>query len=91
MMLAARRFVVSGRVQGVGFRFFVKESADREGLHGWVQNLPDGEVEALVEGDADALDRLEGTLRRGPASARVTSVRTEPETPSRNVRGFQIR
>jgi acylphosphatase len=46
--VVARRFLVSGRVQGVGFRWFVKQTAEREGVTGWVRNLHDGRVEALV-------------------------------------------
>jgi acylphosphatase len=90
-MSPARRFVVSGRVQGVGFRYFVQHAASRDGLRGWVRNLPDGQVEAVAEGDAAALDRLEATLRRGPASARVARVFTEPDTPSGEARDFEIR
>ena len=93
MMLAARRFIVSGRVQGVGFRFFVKEAARREDLRGWVQNLPDGQVEVCAEGDVEALDRLEERLRRGPASARVARVFSEPLEPAGRARdgSFEIR
>ena len=72
----ARRYLVSGRVQGVGFRFFADAVAQREGLHGWVRNLPDGRVEALAEGEADALDRFERasvTARRARASSAWTS------------------
>ena len=90
-MFAARRFVVSGRVQGVGCRYFVKDEAGREGLYGWVRNLHDGRVEAVVEGDSEALDRLEARLRRGPASAHVAGVVSEPEPPSGRVTGFEIR
>ena len=64
-MRIARRFVISGRVQGVGFRWFTKNVAVREGVTGFVRNLPDGRVEALVEGDADAVTRVERLLRRG--------------------------
>ena len=66
-MRVARRFVISGRVQGVGFRWFTQETADREGVTGWVRNLPDGRVEALVEGDDEAVTRVERALRAGPA------------------------
>ena len=52
-MRVARRYVVSGRVQGVGFRYFTQDTALHEGVTGWVRNLPDGRVEALVEGDVD--------------------------------------
>ena len=67
----ARRFLVSGRVQGVGFRWFVQDAAIREGLTGWVRNLADGRVEALVEGPSEAVGRLEAVVREGPRLARV--------------------
>src|SRR5262249_26186674 len=70
----ARRFLVSGHVQGVGFRWFAENQAAREGLHGWVRNLPDGRVEAAAEGDAEALERFERALRHGPPAARVDDV-----------------
>ena len=70
-MRIARRFVISGRVQGVGFRWFVRDAAMREGVAGWVMNLPDGRVEAFVEGDAEAVTRVERALRSGPPGARV--------------------
>ena len=68
-MLVARRFVISGRVQGVGFRYFTQEWALREGVTGWVRNLPDGRVEAHVE----------GALRSGPRGARVQTVTVDAE------------
>ena len=80
-MLVARRFLVSGRVQGVGFRFFTQEAAAVEGLSGWVRNLPGGAVEVLAEGDAEAVDRFALKLARGPALARVDKVETAEETP----------
>jgi acylphosphatase len=73
-MKIARRFVVSGRVQGVGFRWFTLEAARREGAMGWVRNLPDGRVEALLEGDAEAITRVERAIRSGPRGARVEQV-----------------
>ena len=73
-MLAARRFLVSGRVQGVGFRFFVHEAALREGVCGWVKNRPDGRVEVLAQGPHEAVQRFEDAVRRGPPSARVDAV-----------------
>jgi acylphosphatase len=75
-MLVARRFLVSGRVQGVGFRYFTHAAAVREGVTGWVRNLDDGRVEALVEGDVPAVDRVEQAIRIGPPGARVDSVTT---------------
>jgi len=90
-MLVARRFVVSGRVQGVGFRYFVLEAAQVEGVHGWVRNLPGGSVEISAEGDAEAVERLERRIRRGPPAARVEDVRVDDEVPSGRATGFQVR
>ena len=89
-MLVARRLVISGRVQGVGFRFFVEDAARHEGVSGWVRNLPDGRVEVVVEGDRDAVDRMEGKIRRGPSAARIERVDTESETPTGRVGEFRI-
>ena len=73
-MRVARRLLVSGRVQGVGFRWFTHDAAHARGRHGWVRNLPDGRVEAFVEGEAEAVQRVERAIRRGPAGARVDDV-----------------
>jgi acylphosphatase len=89
-MLVARRIVVSGRVQGVGFRYFVHEAATVEGASGWVRNRPDGSVELLLEGDRDAIDRLERRVRRGPAAARVEAVTVEDAMPSGRTAPFEI-
>ncbi|HYK81905.1 MAG TPA: acylphosphatase [Gemmatimonadales bacterium] len=72
--MKAARFVVHGRVQGVGFRWFVWKTADRLGLGGMAQNLPDGSVEVVAHGPAHALDELALALGRGPAMARVDRV-----------------
>jgi acylphosphatase len=90
-MLVARRFLISGRVQGVGFRYFVEARAVAEGLHGWVRNLPDGRVEALLEGDQDAVDRVESALWLGPSGAAVDDIQMEQTTPSGRATGFAIR
>ena len=76
-MRVARRFLVSGRVTGVGFRYFTQDVARREGLTGVVRNLPDGRVETIAEGDDASLTRLEIALRRGPSHARVEQVEVE--------------
>ena len=89
-MRVARRFVISGRVQGVGFRWFTHEAAQREGLTGWVRNLPDGRVEAFAEGEADALTRFEGAVRRGPGGARVQTVTVDTDDPSGAYKDFSI-
>jgi acylphosphatase len=73
-MRVARRFVVSGRVQGVGFRYFAADAARREGLSGAVRNLEDGTVEALAQGEAESVERFERALRRArPAPVSNTS------------------
>ena len=88
-MRVARRFVISGRVQGVGFRWFTLDTAAREGVTGWVRNLPDGRVEALVEGDQESVTRVERALRSGPRGARVEKVQVDDEEPG-GYRSFTI-
>lgn len=90
-VVIARHFLIGGRVQGVGFRFFTEDAAAREGLHGWARNLPDGRVEAYVEGDRDAVERFERAIRRGPSGARVEAVEVVAAAPSGHASGFSIR
>ena len=71
------RVVVEGRVQGVGFRWFVRQEARRLGVAGWVRNRPDGTVELLAGGEASAVQRLLDHVRVGPDSAEVAAVRDE--------------
>jgi acylphosphatase len=78
-------------VQRVGFRWFAIETAGREGVTGWVQNLPDGHVEMLAEGEAEAIERFERAVRRGPASARVDAVETDILAPTGRYHGFSSR
>lgn len=72
--MTIRRWLVRGRVQGVGFRWFVWREAERLGLGGFARNLRDGTVEVVSQGPDDALDRLEQALRRGPSGAVVDAV-----------------
>jgi acylphosphatase len=81
-MRVARRFVVNGRVHGVGFRYFTQEAALREGVTGWVRNLLDGGVEAYAEGEIEAVTRLERAIRSGPRGARVDRVYVDIEDPT---------
>jgi acylphosphatase len=90
-MRIARRYLITGHVHGVGFRFFIESQAAIEGLNGWARNLHDGSVEVLFEGDAESVDRAEAKLRRGPAAARVEDVRVEDVPPSGRTTGFMIR
>lgn len=73
-MSPARRFIVRGLVQGVGYRWFVARHARALGLGGSARNLADGSVEVIACGRADDIDTLEGALRRGPEFATVSSV-----------------
>jgi acylphosphatase len=90
-MRVARRFLISGRVQGVGFRFFAAAAARREGVHGWVRNLPDGRVEAAAEGESAAVERFERAVRQGPRGARVEDVEVDDDLPAGRETGFDIR
>ena len=83
--------MISGRVQGVGFRYFTQNAAAREGVAGWVQNLPDGRVEAFVEGDEDAVTRVERALRSGPPGARVENVHVQDEEAAGTLKTFRIK
>jgi acylphosphatase len=89
-MRVARRFVIHGRVQGVGFRWFVQHAAAREGVTGYVRNLPDGTVESYAEGEAEALTRFERAMRSGPPGARVKNVNVMTEDPSGGYKDFSI-
>jgi acylphosphatase len=89
-MRMARRFLVSGRVTGVGFRYFAQDAARREGLIGLVRNLPDGRVEAIAEGDDESLTRFEIALRRGPARARVEHFEVESLPVTGTYLGFSV-
>jgi acylphosphatase len=90
-MRVARRYIISGRVQGVGFRYFTQAAAAREGVRGWVENLPDGRVAIGAEADPGALERFERDIRRGPPGARVEHVETVPATPDEHNTDFSIR
>lgn len=89
-MRLGRHYVVSGRVQGVGFRFFTRAAALREGIHGWIRNVPGG-VEIMAEGDAEALDRFEQVVRHGPPAARVEQVEVTDIGASGRDIGFEVR
>ena len=76
----ARRFFVSGRVQGVGYRIFAQRAAEELGLSGYVRNRHDGRVEVFAMGTAEKLRQLGKELEKGPMMARVTDVNEEPAT-----------
>jgi acylphosphatase len=80
-MTVRRRVVVTGRVQGVGFRYSVAERARMLGVRGWVRNLPSGQVEAAFEGEPDAVEAMVAFCRRGPPGASVRDLRSVSEPP----------
>lgn len=85
------RAVVSGRVQGVFFRAYTQEAAIRYGVKGWVRNLPDGSVEALVSGESEQVDRMIGWLHTGSPSSLVSRVTLEETEPDEQFASFEIR
>ncbi|HYL10361.1 MAG TPA: acylphosphatase [Candidatus Acidoferrales bacterium] len=87
----AKRFFVSGRVQGVGFRFFAERVAEKLALAGYVRNLRDGRVEVYAVGSAEQIGALRAELERGPRFASVTGVIEEPaETMPEYLSGFTV-
>lgn len=90
MSAICRHVLVSGRVQGVGFRWFARERAQELGLAGWVRNLPDGKVELSLEGEESAVRAMLAWLAKGPPAARVTGVEAV-ERACEGSAGFEFR
>ncbi len=88
MSVIAKKIWVSGRVQGVSFRYYTQCEAERLGVHGYARNLPDGRVEVLAEGEAAKVRQLLAWLRSGPDSAQVTGLEEDNIAPI-GVRGFE--
>jgi acylphosphatase len=88
--LIARHVVVSGRVQGVGFRYTLEREAAAAGVSGWARNTPEGTVEAVLEGPPPAVEGILGWMRRGPRGAVVVSVDVTEVAPQ-GLTGFMIR
>lgn len=84
-----RRLFISGRVQGIGFRYSCLRVAEAAGVAGWCRNLADGRVEACLEGEPQAVERVVEWCHRGPSGAVVTDVEVVPETPA-GERGFHL-
>lgn len=89
-MVRAKHYLVRGRVQGVGYRYFALETAERLGITGYARNLHSGEVEVHAEGDETVLERFKLELERGPRMGRVTEV-IENDVPSGSYASFLIR
>jgi acylphosphatase len=82
--------LVSGLVQGVGYRYSTVDRAEKLGLDGWVRNLPDGRVEAVFEGERAAVEAMIRWCRRGPSAAVVQNVTVEMGKPE-GLRGFGVK
>jgi acylphosphatase len=85
-------FLIQGRVQGVGFRWFVQREASELNLRGWVRNTEDGDVEVVAAGEAGDLDELRLSLRKGPRGSRVDRIVEHPlaESEAESLSSFQI-
>ncbi|MCF8110648.1 MAG: acylphosphatase [Desulfobacteraceae bacterium] len=87
----AVRAIINGRVQGVNYRMATSMAADRYGVGGWVRNVPDGTVEAYIEGDAQNVDAMLDWCRKGPPAASVTDVRVNEEEYTGKYSDFTVR
>ena len=88
--IEAKRYLVRGRVQGVGFRWFVEREAHMLGIAGWVRNNHDGSVEVFAQGTRDQLSGLHSRLREGPRAARVDAVEVTETQPITGSNTFRI-
>jgi len=88
--IEAKRYIVRGRVQGVGFRWFVEREAHILGMSGWVRNNHDGSVEVLAQGTREQLSGLHSRLREGPRAARVDVVEVSEASPAAGLSSFRI-
>lgn len=89
--MQARKYWISGQVQGVGYRYFAVRVARELRLKGWVRNLSDGRVEAYAAGPAHLLEDFEAQLRKGPPAGEVRGVEVENSVLDARIEGFDIR
>jgi acylphosphatase len=90
MPIIRRRVLISGMVQGVAFRAYTRSTARQAGVFGWVRNLRDGRVEAVIEGDVEKVNTVIAWCRRGPSSSRVEEVKVYEERPTGEFTDFDI-
>src|SRR5262245_24642888 len=91
IQMVAKDFVISGRVQGVGYRYFAQDAAARRGIRGYARNLFNGDVEVHAEGDAAALQLFKQDLQRGPRMSNVTKVVESESAVTGTYTSFSIR
>lgn len=91
MAIVRAHIIISGRVQGVNFRAYVKKKAESMRLVGWVRNLSDGKVEAVFEGETEDVRRMVTWCNIGPPAARVDDVKTDWDTAAKDLSGFELR
>jgi len=89
--MTSRQIRVQGRVQGVGFRYALRGEAERLGITGWVRNRADGTVQALLQGEQAAVERVIAWARRGPPGAHVAALEEEPVAREQHYARFEIR
>jgi acylphosphatase len=90
-MEKAVHLLISGRVQGVSFRYYTRQKAAELTVDGWVRNLMNGQVEAWVQGEEGLVDKMVNWCRQGPPSARVDEIRMADESLDSELTGFEIR
>jgi acylphosphatase len=88
--MVARRFIIVGEVQGVGYRYFAMRAAARHDIYGIVRNLEDGSVEVIAEGSRESIDEFKNDLAAGPIHSHVTSLSEIDLTPTGRFRDFRI-
>ncbi|MEJ6951668.1 acylphosphatase [Natronospora cellulosivora (SeqCode)] len=90
-MLVQKNIIISGRVQGVGFRAFALDKAKQFNIKGWIKNRSDGKVEAVVQGKDEDLKKLLAFLKEGPAWARVEGINIKDEKVDTSIKEFYIK
>ncbi len=90
MPIIRRRVLISGMVQGVSFRAYTRQAARQADVRGWVKNLVDGRVEAVIEGEAEKVNAVVAWCRKGPSFGRVEDVEVFEETPTGEFKDFDI-
>ena len=85
-----KHIFISGRVQGVGFRHFTRKNAEALGVTGWVKNLPDGRVEAVLQGDEQIVEELIEKCRKGPVASYVKGIEVEKESGDESFNNFSV-